>query len=123
MELTNELKARFFALYLGQKVFYKVISQEIISVVKPVDLCYVKGWVFLRPLSSITEEEALELADIDFEHPPNEPKVKWVNEYIEHIIEYRNSSDYLRSKGFALPFMGIEVEQWVDLGVVKLKTE
>lgn len=109
MELTNELKARFFALYWGQKVMFAPNNiNHHFHVCNGLDLQ--EDWcALLRPLSSMTEEEAKEL--------------KTMKDHFCGLEMGSKRVDYVRSLGIALPFMGIPVDQWVEWGVVKLKTE
>lgn len=96
----------------------------------------------LRPLSSITDEEAIEVAKIEFavfqcigfefkvSRNTKEPIKVWVfrgNEVVK-IIEittgylHLEATDYLRSKGFALPYHDLTVEQLIEYGWIKFTT-
>lgn len=96
MELTNELKARFFALYWGQEVI--IIADELTT---------------LDEMSAYYKD--------DFSHLLLRPLL--VDDGCAGMYIYRvpHLLDYLRSKGFALPFMGISVEEMVQAGWIKLK--
>jgi hypothetical protein len=114
MELTNELKERFISLYWLQKVAvrhdghgYKVGIHF-----DPADIEYLE----LRPLSSITEEEAKDY----FEQNGKRPKYDMREFLTGHTCD---QADWLRKKGIAIKYDGIPVKQWVEWGVVKLKTE
>lgn len=168
MELTNELKARFEMLYYGQRVsmLHKPegrYSDEIFKAPQILTGPNQSEYLSLRPLSSITEEEAIELAlinkialeDIDEETPVLRT---YKNKHI--VVQYWRemntqegmdsdiypfsvtntngtfgcydhwgccvdpirSIDYLRSKSFLIDAFGIPSEQWVEWGVVKLKS-
>ena len=40
-----------------------------------------------------------------------------------YSLNYSNAYGYLRSKGYALPYLGISVEKQIEFGWVKLKTK
>lgn len=135
MELTNELKARFFALYWGQDV----------AVIKPpegIRNCWKEHFeethtvsslseielIRLRPISSITEEEKMGLFYFCFPSHKDSKKVN-MQEEINVLLndpalknyEPKGYFDYLRAKSFLVDFMGIPSDQWIEWGVVKLK--
>lgn len=98
-----------------------------------------RAYLILKPLSSISDEDTTEVSNI----------VGWVkgnnlNEYRELINDFFGDRtlrgrfslipelpvytsleviDYLRSKGYALPFMGVSVEDQIKYSWVKLKEE
>lgn len=141
MELTNELKARFFALYWGQQVGKIEPTKEYLGlcwvkhfdslhpVISPSELSYLE----LRPLSSITEEEATEVANTVYPYVTDSERVDLdaIVKYLTGIYPIDGSEDttnnmfhlcdYLRSKGFALPFMGISVDEMLKAEWIKLK--
>lgn len=161
MELTNELKARFEMLYYGQRVsmLHKPegrYSDEVFKAPQILTGPNQSEYLSLRPLSSITEEEAIEVAkklspttfvlnrrwivrrhDLggftveqglnyhSFDIEDDGELEMWDNYHSKMAVSGENmlsAYDYLRSKRFLLPFMGIPSEQWVEWGVVKLKT-
>lgn len=134
-EINNENKAKFFALYLGQMVEYPEIDDRIVrhklvaSGFEYLHLNYkrkVKGCIGneisfsnkntnhnsnalnakleLKPLSQISDE--------DKEH------AYWLVYPITVI-----NIDFLRSKGYALPWMGLSVEEMVEYGWIRLKRQ
>lgn len=138
-ELTKELKERFYAQYIGS------------GIESPMGIHVNTSWdlpmnaesnypLLLRPISSITYEEALELCqildpEIDFSEMEairdynNQLGVSFTDIDFEaaenQIAPVRISfaSQYLQSKGFAVPFMGHSVEELISAGWVKLTTE
>jgi hypothetical protein len=140
MELTNELKARFFALYFGQEIAEEYTLNRLFKIGKHMNLEDINS-INLRPLSSIKEEEAKEcgLSGLDqeerkealalFDAMPllnHKENIITIFENIEPIegglVKYIIANiDYLRSKGFALPFMGISVDEMVKAGWIKLR--
>lgn len=164
MENTEQNKVKFFAQYWGQKVFVNPILTP-----KPVSNTYIfeypepedieQEYLELKPLSSITDEDAYQVARIvspmlfegngengghfiDKSEPlwhsiKHEKKVMMVDiDFDGYVFEYRDDeegytrpsyslagSDYLRSKGYAMPYMGLSVEKLQEYGWIKLKSE
>lgn len=131
MENTLTNKARFFAQYWWQKLF--VINgnnEDTYNNWRTEDLD--KGYMLLTPLSDITDEDAIEVAKIEnsYEDALTRGKVL-VNTFIKYIdcshsmknsLQFINMIDYFRSKGYALPWNGLTVEEQIEFGWVKLKT-
>ncbi|WP_312697095.1 hypothetical protein [Sphingobacterium mizutaii] len=130
MENALENKAKFFAQYWGQEVlsdnicFNKLtvdIYKMSISRLEPSSLK-------LKPLSSITDEDAIEVAKIKFpteshKHFPDHGKHIIRNKNNRNVMEKMSIIDFLRSKSYALPYMGLSVEEMVEYGWIKLKEE
>lgn len=152
--LTN--KAKFFALYYDQQIL-KVDNQNFTGLVSP-DLAKVlNSYLELKPVSSITDEDALELIKIygtDGGDKGYNLKVSrksglgvsfnfnrygylmsfmlldkggCINNYYERYPTHQHFTvldvegiDYLRSKSYALPFMGLSVKQQIEYGWIKL---
>lgn len=129
MENTLENKAKFFALYYGQ---------EVANITHPFENHYmgtVEGlfindvnFLELTPLSQITDEDAIELANkckhddfagLEIRQLMMENNSSWI-EYFTHY-ETQFAFDYLRSKSYALPWLDTTVEQQIEFGWVKLK--
>lgn len=123
MTNTLENKAKFFAQYWGQEVFGSPYLKG--------SWCYTgenfdeideSVWMNLKPLSSITDEDAKEICKIV------RPDVKWKNYSKDSIYRFANTfsehnvlgCDYFRSKGYALPYMGLSVETLIEYGWIKL---
>lgn len=135
-ELNNESKARFFAQHAGQKVFFTSHLQD-----KP----HINNWgsklinksdfLLLTNLSDITDEEAIKVAKLMYPKDNHNDKdcLIWGKEIVVEILQGQTDKDvvwfagilpvidYLRSKGYALPWMGLSVEDLVNAGWVKLK--
>ena len=143
-------KAKFFSQYFGQIVLIepdfipfgeKLISTQLSGV--DLDTLSESDYLHLKPLSSITDEDALEVSKI---LGLIEPYIDSTNSdymivkelafkslqisYTGYICVRKGSVlynvitliayDYLRSKGYALPFHDLSVEQLVEYGWVKL---
>lgn len=123
-------KAKFFALYYGQDlaVIYKasythpkglqhVVSTDVINSVKSESFVKHKYTLLLTPLSQITDKDK-EYLGVSGSHSCDEFG------YWYGVDDHSWSSsdvDYLRSKGYALPWMGLSVETLVEYSWVKLK--
>lgn len=159
--MTVEAKAMFFAQYWGQKVRVWAVNGD--ANVFKVGQTYMSKHILkncsllLKPLSSITNEDATEVAKIlDFHDGDgliiqrNKDHIGIYDKYndepfrLNTLYMYHNVleifskderrkvfqydlerllqvTDYLRSKGYALPWMGYSVEEMVQAGWVKLK--
>lgn len=146
MENNLENKARFFAQYWGQKIVYDEFMRRVDILCVDVALGNSQNSIFqdysltLKPLSSITDEDAIGVAkfefdffnclDIDVKAVRDLSKVSVVllrdNTFLAKIQvnnPYKlnvNEIDYLRSKGYATPYMGLSVETMVEYGWIKL---
>jgi len=113
-----EKKSKFFAQYWGQDVLYIPRTEQTWNVFSFQDEdgkdVVSESYLLLKPLSSITDEDAIFL-----KHQENIDAVK----YYERWGVNSYDTDYLRSKGYALPYMGLSVEKLIEYGWVKLKNE
>ncbi|MCZ4244965.1 hypothetical protein [Pedobacter punctiformis] len=128
MENTLENKIKFFVLHYGQDVaiqgegggsgFSYPITYHILDQVYD-------SYLRLKPLSSITDEDGIEVRK-HLHLKPN-TKANWTLKDLvdllkeKHGINSLHVYDYLRSKGYALPYMGISVEKQIEYGWIKLK--
>ncbi len=111
MENTIENKARFFSLYYGTETLSVFKALNYINY-NTLDSTAVRlGYLELKPLSLITDKERHMLMDIK------------ANEEEDDEYLALHSADYLRSKGYAMPFMGLSVETMIEYGWIKLKTK
>lgn len=136
MELTLENKIAFFTLYYGQRVRYWTVNGAL-------KLCknntFSKSLVqyssiFLTPLSSITDEDALFICEMSFRDLSSyddQAKIAMGKRLIDSVVSDEASyfsgalccaiNDVLRSKSYALPWMGMPLKQMVEAGWIKLK--
>jgi len=140
MENTIENKAKFFAQYWGKIYGYipkhnnKEVFQQEVGCVQWI--AHLKGSeeMFLRltPLSLISDEDAIEVARIswsynEFQKSKYEMKEIMIEDAKELLLKdnpfgYPKQPqliDYLRSKGYALPFNGLSVEKQIEYGWIK----
>ena len=162
-KLTPELKAKFFAQYWGQKVFKYEMLDKLRSKFLSLDDDHLSDddYLILKPLSSISDEDAIEVAKISDVVPDegllverrsrgsvfvyckyndtahtNKPENLFVipandlafycysdSGKIYNVDAERalDMFDLLRSKSYAIPFMGISVEEMIEAGWIKLK--
>lgn len=137
MKNTLENKAKFFAQYWGQKVGREGTSVEndgfernyIINhfTIQNIDYDYLE----LKSLSQINDEDIIKVAElrgfVNIKSIKNDYNGFWVkflgNEHTKWVFFnelYQPEIDYLRSKGYALDWNGITVEEQVEFGWVKL---
>ena len=120
-EQLNEtaVKCRFFAQYWGQQVqryennnYKKVVNGFIETNLQD------KDYLLLKPISKITDEDAISM------YRGLERNYESANQFLEDYksIGFLEQSevDFLRSKGYAVPFMGYSVDDLVKIGWVQL---
>ena len=148
-ENTLENKAKFFDQYWGQKVLSD-ISNSGNKEIYPVDTSNMYGidrsYLELKPLSQISDEDVIQGIMITYNKTYEDLgeilEVKHYNTFSsitttragQNFKTHRSfhhwngdrkigsmECDYLRSKGYALPYMDLSVEDLVEYGWVKLK--
>lgn len=144
-QLTPENKGRFFAQYYGQEVYNPNDGNPIVMV-SALTLMDVHNYhLLLKPLSAITDEDAIEVyrlyfgsdTAMDFTGDTGsayfQPKRVTPDDfYVQRIIsgeDYETGdfqkvievTDFLRSKGYAMPWMGLSVEEMIVANWIKLQ--
>lgn len=152
--MTPEIRERIFALYWGQKVSkHNTLIGEAetngYGTFREIEFRH----LLLKPLSSISDEDAVEVTRIALNAAQYEEfdtcvhrgsflvEVRVSNEgnaftvYIPHDTEELEMNfygirgnagkiiDFLRSKGYALPYLDWTVEELVEAGVYKLQNQ
>lgn len=115
MENNLENKAKFFAQYWGQEVLSDLTNggDRILYPVEASNMYRIQeSYLELKPLSSITDE------DLD---KTNYGCIEMILEK-GYWLDVKNS-DLLRSLGYALPWMGLSIEQLQEYGWIKIKSE
>ncbi len=130
---TPENKARFFALYWGQRL---VSWKENTGKLKLVNSGYINEsstFLELTPLSQITDEDAeycigsaeyyLRRNDEKSVNFGMSPSGMFINTLIGHNSYFigKQEADYLRLKGYAVRWLDLSVKQLVEYGWIKLK--
>jgi len=137
-ELNNENKAKFFALYWGQEV--QSHGKEMFHVT---GILVRQSYLQLKPLSAISDEDAIDVLNVLMGYEenyyqdwhPNIQKV-WMQTIkidlnddfgsrqvpaLQSYFKYTwQVGDFLRSKGYALPWMGLSVVEMTEAGWIKL---
>ena len=130
LENTLENKSRFFVQYWRQDVLCRVIfgknKNEIIMHNTPCSNLklgeIIDSYLELKPLSQISDEDVIKISK---EFPTFKSDIR--NSVKELFQEFdglelsMKTGDYLRSKGYALSYMDLSVEDLVEYGWVKLK--
>lgn len=119
-ETDLNLKARFFALYWGQKCGKNKYGNLSVNKSNILNITHLE----LKPLSQISDEDASKVCDLIF-ITNNNLNIQQIKQIVI-LIESNNWNnykifDYLRSKGYALPWMDLSVEDLVEYGWIKLK--
>lgn len=145
MEHTIENKAKFFALYWGQDVFR--IKDGIDNPGKHIISNNYVDHLVLKNLSDITDKDAIEVFKIIggekinpdnyeenskgfFNQNDSDQYIIFEKEGVEFWVDDFQLSkdhnktlrlfDYLRLKGYALPYNGLSVEDQIEYGWIKL---
>ena len=138
MENTLENKMKFFALYYGQEVMKEQGKRQINTyTVSYLDYDKSNHWLELTTLLSITDEDAMKLAKIGL--PERIHDYLWSYQtgraIAKSIQEGRQTNtyypffrmgdafDFLRSKGYAVDWLGLPVQKQIEYGWIKLKNK
>ena len=128
MKNTIENKQRFFDAYSGQKIFRYSWNEELYT-----NRCLDqeklhKYTAELKPLSEISDDDIEDLMDYF-----NIKMVSFLKEDVilaikSQFLEAQNRipykyADYLRSRGYLLPFMDLTIEQILEYGWAVLKSK
>lgn len=134
--MTQIEKEAFFAQYWGQEVaiqgdgggtgFKYQINEATICDIR-------HDYLQLKPLESITDEDALEGSDLlrNTSHLSEESRIIqfkrlfespnfWVNQTNIPLSKFFIVIDFLRSKGYLLPFKQYSTEQLIESGIAKI---
>ena len=114
----TDVKCRFFAQYWGTKTMY-VGGVGLVEVGKGGwNLKHPDFFLQLKPLSKITDEDAISM------YRGLERNYESANQFLEDYksIGFLEQSevDFLRSKGYAVPYMEYSVDELVKIGWVRL---
>ena len=126
---TQENKQIFFALYWGQNLGkINSYNRNVLSLVSEYNINYI-DFLELKPLSRITEEDYKDIPDLYYGSADswfNAQRIytyETLEECVSKVIEKLKPAqyDYLRSKGYALPYMGLSIETLQEYGWIKIK--
>lgn len=126
---TLENRSKFFALYWRQKVGFS--KYKIRLAINRTNISHIE-YLELTPLSEISDED---LNNINFQFPMGRDGVDIYFTENNYTFHWRASKgtqvkeghlilkdfDYLRSKGYALPYLDLSVEDLIEYGWIKIK--
>lgn len=135
-EINNENKAKFFAQYWGQDVLCSEMYGDGGTVYSATmkDSSIKNEWLELKPLSSISDEDAIEVAkifNIGHLRGTTVSLIKSIlsaldgstnkSETTEFVLNWINALDFLRDRGYLVPFLGLSCEELIEDGWAKYK--
>jgi hypothetical protein len=115
IENTLENRTKFFSLYYGQKVLYIGGLGLVVMWLGGWNLRHPDFFLQLKPLESISDNDAKYLGFSD--------NISATTTYLKSLGKELKEADYLRSKGYALPWMDLSVDDLVEYGWIKLSNE
>lgn len=134
MENTVENKRKFFAQYFGQQVL-RISSTNLKYVDTNWNWGHPSHYLELTPLSKISDEDAIEMANIigNCSHISDESKVSQLNDLLStpnfsnkqtniSASKWLVAFQTLTAKGYALPFHDLSIETLITYGWLKLKS-
>lgn len=138
-------KQAFFGLYVWREVFLAPGEDKYPMLLKgtsdygfqaedtgiKLSSFYSHGHLLLKPLSAITDEDAIEVCEIFGAYYPSVENGRAIvmnideSDELESIvaIRYIEIIDYLRSRGYLLPFRQYTTQQLLDMGWAKIKND
>jgi len=135
IEISNyDAQKKFNALYWGQPVGETWVAIGY----KDTKVCQAQDGFRLRlkSVNDISDEDAIEIAKMYslninkneysvYKNDFGKTFVSWGETYLEKlliddVLTKSESVDYLRSKGYALPYLGLSVQDLINAGWVKL---
>lgn len=124
-EINLENKAKFFAQYWGQYVMRDYTTTRIF----PVDESNIKfeiedAWLELKSLSDISDEDAIEVAKMLGCNDGNSKgfMIGYGRDYVKRERNMKsNIVDFLRSRDYLVPWMGLSCEELIETSWAKLK--
>lgn len=129
-QIPQEIREKIFALYWGQTILIYDDTEYPFNVLgHTIEIR--DSYLFLTPLHLITDEDAIEVGKMleyagKITRWQREYYVEIGKDYIEdsgHNCYKLRITDFLRSRGYALPYLNFSVDDLVESGIYKLKTE
>jgi len=125
MENTLDNKSRFFALYWGQECFFcgRPEQKEAYNVTlfkEYIKKYPVESYLLLKPLSSITDEDAntITIYGLYSKGRFNEAGYNTPSGFQRYSSD---SIDFIRSRGYAIRYLGLCVNDLIAYGWIKLQ--
>ncbi len=125
-EINNENKAKFFGNYHGQNIgFWYRSKKDYRSGVTLIGENYGSiSYIELKLLSDISDEDAVEAIMVSLGKSASE----FEGSHREAVVYYittttfdSNEADFLRSRGYLVPWMGLSCEELIEAGWAKYK--
>lgn len=127
MENTPENKTKFFALYWEQEVLTNDMHGEgglIYAATMKTKLMPDGDYLLLKPLSQISDEDLEGIyphgSEAFFIYYGNGNKELAVDRFLYKFQLQPEYIDFLRLRGYAVPWAGLSVEQLIEYGWIKL---
>lgn len=143
-EINDENKAKFFALYMGNELvvpkppdwnafiffqnergllLYGIMNRSIIvnRIAEQMQDTFNQTVLLLKPFSQLTNEHALEIGFGDHKELPAQDIARDVVSVQGFNYLYQRDIDYLRLKGYILPWMGLSIKKMLNAGWVQLE--
>ncbi len=128
VEINLETKAKFFAQYWGQDILCSDMYGDGGTIYSATmrDSSIKNEWLELKSLSDISDEDAIELGYSTCNDQLNanygmSPSGCFLDEN-GHMDEFLSSDvDFLRSRGYLVPWMGLSCEELIEAGWVIYK--
>jgi hypothetical protein len=128
-EINNENRRKFEALYFGQDVFWScrepMEKTNILDARKLARPFSKYDAIELKPLSLISDEDAIEVAKMmvgeRFENSKiiGQAYAHWLHKEPNYNLDWK-VVQYFRKKRYACPFEGLSVEEMIEAGWIKL---
>jgi hypothetical protein len=117
----NKEKQQFFTQYWGQKVFY-FEGVERNYIVNTFSIEYTRTYLLLRELKNITPEDAIELCNLIgmFSEENLIAALISGDRYVKDFKDVQKAVDFLRSKGYALPWRQYSVQELINNDWIKI---
>lgn len=143
IKIDDKTRIRIFGMYINgtfvySKGRYPYGKGDVFESSGNGDVIQCRGFlqVLVTPLHAITDEHAIEVAKMIYSNPAfhtAEYGSKWIRNKISSEDEYNCNHyhfnrmadiiDFLRCHGYATPCAGYSVEQLVEAGIFKIKTQ
>lgn len=130
MKNSLRTKTLFFSTYWNQDIVHRYDKLYSVDVALN-EINIEDAYLLLRPISSMTNEEMIEYFDFLYDRNRSEfSKIQSIKSdilsdkifnQIMSIAQSIKATDYLRSRGFAVPYFDISIKELIDYKWIVLK--
>lgn len=139
-EINNENKAKFFAQYWGQDILCSDMYGDGGTIYSATmkDSSIKNEWLELKPLSDIRDEDAIEVCNIvhNKAYVFTNVEIHHGKLFVRRLLGFKFGNltdnnykpditsrvvDFLRSRGYLVPWMGLSCEELIEAGWAKYK--